>query len=677
MTGTIGATARGFVHAASATDPHPGPSLDIIIPAHNEANRIGPTLDAFRRGFPGAGVRFIVALDDCEDATADIVRRHAEHDARVELHDFPKLGKGGVIRRAFRVCGAEFVAYVDADGSTSPEQLARLVDATRRADGAIASRRLPASSVLGSRALARNAASFVFAWMVRRLFGLPYRDTQCGAKVMRRETLGRLLPHVTTTDLLFDLDLLLRADDLDYRIVEVPSVWVARTGSKVRLLRDFKQVTRSLLRLWIDWRRRRAASGDAVLGSLPPKSRAADVVLVSPYPPPGKAHVATTGVAAYTVDLARSLTDLGLRVAVVAPDEPNAPSTHADGGVTVVRSGPRGALALPRSLRMAGRMNPRVIHLQHEMFLYGGVMSLATLPLAVAQMRRRGPGAFITMHQVLEPGQVDSELMRLHRLTGPVTAARLAVAGYQRLLAATGTTIVHEPQLARHVPKAVVIPHGVGMAGAVDRDHARRRLGLEGERRLVVLCFGYVAPYKGLESALVAAAQVPEVRLVVAGGDHPRHGAAYSRELRDDWGHVARFTGWVPDDDIAAWHAAADLALFCYPAPHSSSGAVAVALAHGTPVLAGDALARAMTLPDGMAVSLEDGELAERLRRLANDPRLLADLGRASSRVVSGRTWSEVAERHLWLYRSAAADLSDIRSRSAGTPEHQGQLEVA
>lgn len=244
---------------AEPSRPLPADSIDfdIIIPAHNEANRIGPMLDAYRRWFSHPGVRFIVALDGCEDATPDVVNRHARGDPRVELHAFPKLGKGGVIREASKQCDAKLVAFVDADGSTSPDQLSRLVHAARNADGAIASRRLPTSIVQGRRAVSRTLASVVFSWLVRGLFGLHYRDTQCGAKVIRRETLQHLLPRVTTSDLLFDVDLLLRADEFDYRIVEVPTVWVAHSGSRVSLLRDFGQVTSSLLRLWTSQRSRR------------------------------------------------------------------------------------------------------------------------------------------------------------------------------------------------------------------------------------------------------------------------------------------------------------------------------------------------------------------------------------------------------------------------------------
>lgn len=250
--------ASGLSVEGPPRESHPGSeiSLDIIIPAHNEAHRIGPTLRAYRQRLPHPDMRFIVALDSCDDATADIVARHREDDPRVELHAFPKLGKGGVIRHAFSLCEADLIAFVDADGSTSPEQLALLVQAAQNADGAIASRRLPTSSVQGNRAVARAAASTLFAWLVRRLFGLPYRDTQCGAKVIRREALELVLPRVTTSDLLFDVDLLLVADGLGYRFTEVPTIWVERPGSRVSLIRDLGDVAVTLTRLWMGHRRK-------------------------------------------------------------------------------------------------------------------------------------------------------------------------------------------------------------------------------------------------------------------------------------------------------------------------------------------------------------------------------------------------------------------------------------
>jgi len=391
-----------------------------------------------------------------------------------------------------------------------------------------------------------------------------------------------------------------------------------------------------------------------------------DVALVSPYPPPGRTHDGTSGVASYTANLARALSSQGASVLVVAPDEPNAPSSHSDAGVGVVRCGPPGPLALTRAIRLAAGRRSGVIHLQHEAFLFGGLSSLATLPVAMRLLG--GRAAATTIHQVVDPEVIGPGFMAMHRLHGPKMGVRAAINAYQRVLAAASVTIVHEQGFLAHLPGSVVIPHGVERRTGPLRAIARQRLGLSEERRLVVLCFGFVAPYKGLEIALAAAGDVPEALIVVAGGDHPRHGAMYAGTLMRRWSDLARFTGWVPEEDISFWHRAADLALFAYPAPHSSSGAVAMAFAHGTPVLTSDELGRCMGLPSDSSVSLNGGELAERLRRLARDRDSLAELRRVSIAMAGGRSWPEMAKLHLRLYDRIVSD--EIAA------EEVGQLEV-
>ena len=69
-----------------------------------------------------------------------------------------------------------------------------------------------------------------FAWGVRRLFHLPYADTQCGAKVIHRRVVERVVPLMSSRDFLFDVDLLVVADRLGFDVVEVPTVWIDQQG---------------------------------------------------------------------------------------------------------------------------------------------------------------------------------------------------------------------------------------------------------------------------------------------------------------------------------------------------------------------------------------------------------------------------------------------------------------
>jgi hypothetical protein len=131
----------------------------------------------------------------------------------------------------------------------------RLADAAQEADGAIATRRHPAAVLPARRTLTRRLTSAGFALAVRRLLGLPYRDTQCGAKVLRREVIDDVLPRLRARDLLFDVDLLASAAESGHRIVEVPTIWIDQEGSRVSAVGDSGRMGASLVRLWA---RRRA-----------------------------------------------------------------------------------------------------------------------------------------------------------------------------------------------------------------------------------------------------------------------------------------------------------------------------------------------------------------------------------------------------------------------------------
>lgn len=232
--------------------------LDVVLPAHNEEARIDRTLRRYRDGLPHPDTRFWVALDGCVDGTAEVVRRHAEADGRVGLLHLPKLGKGGALLEAFRRCAegpAEVIGFVDADGATPPAELERLRAVVEAgADGAIASRRHPSACTPGDRPLTRRVTSAGFALGIRRLFGVPFADTQCGAKVLRADLVQRVAPLLSSRDFLFDVDLLVTARQLGYRIAEVPTVWVDQAGSRLHARRDTQRMLVSSLRLWLHHR---------------------------------------------------------------------------------------------------------------------------------------------------------------------------------------------------------------------------------------------------------------------------------------------------------------------------------------------------------------------------------------------------------------------------------------
>lgn len=389
-----------------------------------------------------------------------------------------------------------------------------------------------------------------------------------------------------------------------------------------------------------------------------------DVALISPYPPAGQRHGGWTGVASYTANLAHALSEQGAEVAVVAPSEKGEPRLVADGPVRVERPFDRGPAAVPSAVRAAQRMGADVVHLQHEAFLYGGPSSVPGLVTGLNSLRRSGPRSVVTMHHVVDSRTVDRTFTRMHRVKAPPAIAR---AGLSAVGGAIGRladrVIVHEPAFADAVRNATVVPHGVEASETPNRDAARARLGLE---RFTVLCFGFIAPYKGLESALDAARVAGrDIELVVAGGEHPRlrdSGDHYLDHLRDSNPH-ARFTGYVADEDVADWFAAADLALFLYPQPVSTSGGVALALAHGTPFLLSPEMAATARAPKTLVGSRDPSQLAALLRHLTADPAALGCVRNAAHALSGDRSWRTVAQKHLEIYEEVSHANRSSRGR--------------
>jgi glycosyltransferase involved in cell wall biosynthesis len=378
-----------------------------------------------------------------------------------------------------------------------------------------------------------------------------------------------------------------------------------------------------------------------------------DIVLLAPYPPGGQRHAGSSGVASYTANLARALAAEGARVAVIAPEHDGEPELSKNGAITVRRCYRAGRRALPIAARAALDTGAPTVHLQHEHFLYGGLEALPGLGLALARLGRAAPRTVITLHQVVDPGVVDRAYAAMHRIGVPVPLARLGLTVLQRsLVAMVDAAVVHEAAFTQILPGTTLIPHGVELVQPGDRRHARAQLRLDD--RLVVLCFGFLGPYKGLELALEAAELAGgEVLLVVAGGEHPRLAGRdpYAADLQRRWGSTARFTGYVPEAQVGPWHAAADVALLCYPEPHASSGALALAIAHGTPFLLSPRLADQVGAPPLATVPLDPAVIAARCKELAGDHEALAALRATCSDIGHDRTWPVVARRHLALYK--------------------------
>ncbi|MBV8490902.1 MAG: glycosyltransferase [Candidatus Eremiobacteraeota bacterium] len=226
--------------------------LRVVIPAHDEETRIVPTLEEYCSVFRGLGTIVVVA-NGCSDGTAGVVRALQTRFDNLALIDVPSaIGKGGAVRVGLSTGSEPYAGFADADGSTSAAEFKRLFEVlqTSNADAVVGSRWLADSRVAAAQSGVRRTASRTFNAVVRALFALPIRDTQCGAKLFRRSALDRILSSLELADFAFDIELLVSLQRCGCRILEVPTVWSDRArGSKIQLARASWTMLKSVLRL--------------------------------------------------------------------------------------------------------------------------------------------------------------------------------------------------------------------------------------------------------------------------------------------------------------------------------------------------------------------------------------------------------------------------------------------
>jgi len=233
----------------------PDPSLLLLIPAYNEERRIEPVLRDYARFFQenySGRFQLVVVLNGCTDNTIGVVRRvAAEYPALLRALEFKEpINKGGALIEGLKLAAfGDLIGYVDADGATTPQAFLDLVRHIGDADCVVGSRWLPASVIHQAQTGNRRFASRGFHAIVQLLFRLNIHDTQCGAKVMKREVVEKIHPFLFIADMAFDINLLVAIKRAGYRIREVPTEWTDKAGSKVTLFRSSLTMLLSVIRI--------------------------------------------------------------------------------------------------------------------------------------------------------------------------------------------------------------------------------------------------------------------------------------------------------------------------------------------------------------------------------------------------------------------------------------------
>ncbi len=367
------------------------------------------------------------------------------------------------------------------------------------------------------------------------------------------------------------------------------------------------------------------------------KHKTYSLLVISSFPHKNETHgQATVGVASYTKNVLASLLSYAnkhrkhVKINVFAEQLDNSPRAYVDHGITVQRLWKRNNIIPFLKLIRKCMLTPADTTLiSFEFAMFGDPWTLIPFLLLLATLRISKRRVVVALHQVVEDiTQLSGHLDLSGRsVWSDATSVALALF-YQILVRLTTKVVVFEDSLKSYLVKLTnhenvdVIPHGVENVPSVSQQTARKRLHLT--KRFTILCFGYIAWYKGTDWVVNYIHQYAKrlhtpIRLIIAGGPNPnRVGLSFYRRYLH---HIKQqalqsedsvvVTGYVPEKDIKTYFSVSDVVVFPYRIMMSASGPLALTQAYGKPYLLSTALAPTLEAADATR-QMENLALSER-----------------------------------------------------------------
>ena len=239
-------------------DPEATPFLSVVIPAFNEAQRIGATLEQVERYLSAQSYSWeLVVIDDgSSDDTAALLSRWVEGEKRARVESIKHSGKGWAVKRGMLAARGQHRFMCDADLAMPIEQLGAFLDHMREGYEVVIGSRQKAGARRFGESRVRHAMGRVFNRSVRMLAVNGFEDTQCGFKCFKGEAAEELFRLQRTKGFGFDVEILYLAVRKGMKVLELPIDWYHHSSSRVRPFADSFLMLRdtALLRLRDMWK---------------------------------------------------------------------------------------------------------------------------------------------------------------------------------------------------------------------------------------------------------------------------------------------------------------------------------------------------------------------------------------------------------------------------------------
>jgi len=228
--------------------------LTIVFPAYDEEKKIKDDILRASEFLTSNNIdgEIIVVDDGSNDRTYETafsIKELIGHNLKVISHK-NNLGKGAAVKSGVLESLGEYILYSDV-GNIIPFHFAlKGIDSLNKnnADIANGSRKLPDSKIVKEQGTDRVIASKYFNWLTHISLNIPVylTDTQCGFKIYRNEVGKKLFSQLQTSGFLFELEIILRGIEQDYKIIEFPVEWRCDRDSRINIFNTAPKIIKEI-----------------------------------------------------------------------------------------------------------------------------------------------------------------------------------------------------------------------------------------------------------------------------------------------------------------------------------------------------------------------------------------------------------------------------------------------
>ncbi len=411
-----------------------------------------------------------------------------------------------------------------------------------------------------------------------------------------------------------------------------------------------------------------------------------ELIIITSYPPQGTVHSKdTVGVASYTKNTVLALQKAidnhssTSRITILAETLKGQEASYDEGNVHIQRVWKRKTFFVFNSLlnHILTRKNSNKILIEFELSMFGGLISLIQFPLFLLILRLFNKEVYLVLHQVIEDIGEFSGHINVQKTSLSAKLLNVCIKiFYSSTMRLVKKVIVFEEVLKEKILQftkrpVTVIPHGVETF--TEELNTARHQNIKVNNDFVILCFGFLAWYKGtdwiiseFEKFLEKNPQLP-LKLVLAGGPNPNHQDKlfYQDYVKDIHSKTKKFpekivvTGFVAEEEIAEYFQAADIIVLPYRILMSSSGPLSIALSFHKPFLISEILKPILQTydskeslknnnltPEDISFPLSGNELFNKIQNISQNQDTLHSLTTFSSELAKKRSFNSIVEQY-------------------------------